>query len=110
MNNKINEAEEFLLYDCDIPYKTKLSQQFFWPIYRHKVAITGFNFKNLNLFEYFVLKFTEAAGKEKSVLKKLTAMEEDLIDFLQQRLYHKNYLDENYYITESGKQLLWELT
>lgn len=110
MNNKINEAKDFLLYNCDIPYKTKLSKQFFWPIYRHKVAITGFNFKNLNLFEYFVLKFTEVAGKEKSVLKKLTAMEEDLIDFLQQRLYHKNYLDENYYITESGKQLLWELT
>ncbi|UTC82221.1 hypothetical protein [Treponema denticola] len=110
MNNKINEAEDFLLYDCDIPYKTKLSKQFFWPIYRHKVAITGFNFQNLNLFEYFVLKFTEAAGKEKSVLKKLTAMEEDLIDFLQQRLYHKNYLDENYYITESGKQVLHEIT
>ena len=110
MNNKINEAKDFLLYNCDIPYKTKLSKQFFWPIYRHKVAITGFNFKNLNLFEYFVLKFTEVAGKEKSVLKKLTAMEEDLIDFLQQRLYHKNYLDENYYITENGKQLLWELT
>lgn len=109
MSNKINEVNDFLFYNCDIPYKTKLSKQFFWPIYRYKIAITGFNLGNLNLFEYFILKFTEAVGKEKSDLKKLTAMEEDLIDFLQQKLYHKNYLDENFYITESGKQLLHEI-
>ncbi len=109
MDNKIKETEDFIICDYDIPFSTRLQKQFFWPVYRHNVAISGFSFGKLNLFEYFMLKFIASAEKDKSKLKILTGMQEDLIDFLQQKLANKGYLDENFYINEIGKSILSEI-
>lgn len=103
MRINLNEIKSFLVYNYEIPFSTRLAKQFFWPLYRYQVAVTGFNTHSLNIFEFFMLRFLSAENYRIETLKKLTGMEEDLIDFLQQRLYHKGLLDENYYVTESGK-------
>lgn len=103
MRINLNEIKSFLVYNYEIPFSTRLAKQFFWPLYRYQVAVTGFNTHNLNVFEFFMLQFLSAENYSIETLKKLTGMEADLIDFLQQRLYHKGFLDENYYVTESGK-------
>ena len=103
MRIDLNEIKSFLVYNYEIPFSTRLAKQFFWPLYRYQVAVTGFNTHNLNVFEFFMLQFLSAENYSIETLKKLTGMEADLIDFLQQRLYHKGFLDENYYVTESGK-------
>ncbi|PID27394.1 MAG: hypothetical protein CR982_05470 [Candidatus Cloacimonadota bacterium] len=109
MDNKIKEAEDFIIYDYKIPFSTRLQKQFFWPVYRYKVSISGFSFGVLNLFEYFMLKFIASAGKDKLKLKSLTGMQEDLIDFLQQKLTNKGYLDDNFYINKKGLSILSEI-
>ena len=106
MRTNLNEIKSFLVYNYEIPFSTRLAKQFFWPLYRYQVAVTGFNTHRLNIFEFFMLKFLSAENYRIETLKKLTGMEEDLIDFLQQRLYHKGLLDENYYVTESGRGYL----
>ena len=98
MRINLNEIKSFLVYDYEIPFSTRLAKQFFWPLYRYQVAVTG-----LNVFEFVMLQFLSAENYSIETLKKLTGMEADLIDFLQQRLHHKGFLDENYYVTESGK-------
>lgn len=103
MRIDLNEIKSFLVYDYEIPFSTRLAKQFFWPLYRYQVAVTGFNTHNLNVFEFVMLQFLSAENYSIETLKKLTGMEADLIDFLQQRLHHKGFLDENYYVTESGK-------
>ncbi len=103
MRINLNEIKSFLVYNYEIPFSTRLAKQFFWPLYRYQVAVTGFNTHNLNVFEFFMLQFLSAENYSIETLKKLIGMEADLIDFLQQRLYHKGFLDENYYVTESGK-------
>lgn len=103
MRINLNEIKSFLVYDYEIPFSTRLAKQFFWPLYRYQVAVTGFNTHNLNVFEFVMLQFLSAENYSIETLKKLTGMEADLIDFLQQRLHHKGFLDENYYVTESGK-------
>ena len=103
MRINLNEIKSFLVYNYEIPFSTRLAKQFFWPLYRYQVAVTGFNTHRLNIFEFFMLKFLSAENYRIETLKKLTGMEADLIDFLQQRLHHKGFLDENYYVTESGK-------
>jgi len=103
MRINLNEIKSFLVYNYEIPFSTRLAKQFFWPLYRYQVAVTGFNTHNLNVFEFFMLQFLSAENYSIETLKKLTGMEADLIDFLQQRLSHKGFLDENYYVSESGK-------
>lgn len=103
MRINLNEIKSFLVYNYEIPFSTRLAKQFFWPLYRYQVAVTGFNTHNLNVFEFVMLQFLSAENYSIETLKKLTGMEADLIDFLQQRLHHKGFLDENYYVTESGK-------
>lgn len=103
MRINLDQIKSFLVYDYAIPFSTRLAKQFFWPLYRYQVAVTGFNAYSLNVFEFFMLKFLSAENYSIKTLKKLTGMEDDLIDFLRQRLHHKGFLDENYYVTESGR-------
>ena len=83
MRINLNEIKSFLVYNYEIPFSTRLAKHFFWPLYRYQVAVTGFNTHRLNIFEFFMLKFLSAENYRIETLKKLTGMEEALIDFLQ---------------------------
>ena len=85
MSINIEEFKSFLNYDYDIPFATRLCKQFFWPLYRYKVAVKGVKSED-NLFETFLLKFVSAGNHDMESLQKLTGMDLDLLVFLL-RLY-----------------------
>ncbi|MEL3908225.1 MAG: hypothetical protein P1P64_04330 [Treponemataceae bacterium] len=110
MTNKnkfdIDSVNDFLFYDYELKMNLALSKKFFWPCYRKTIAIKNFPLLKMNLFDFYILQFTESSGNKSEKLAEVSGLDADLVDFLQQRLNHKGLLDEFYYLTEEGKTFL----
>ncbi len=82
--------------------KTRLHEKVLWPCYEYTIAIRGGTTFGDNVLESLILQLAEVNVRDSNQLSSMTGLESDLVSFLQDRLLHKGFLDENMCITEEG--------
>ena len=96
-------SERFLDYPpAAVRFPEAVRKRAFWPCWSYLVPLKGISPEDFNSFDTLVLKLTDAGITGIRDLSSRTGLEGDLLVFIQDRLFHRGFLDERLHLTEQA--------
>lgn len=105
-NNKYNQ--NYAIYMCDYVGKMDiLSQEYLlWPFYSINVVVPKAARKGINIFEETILDLISIGYTDSAIISDIVMLDEELINFIKNRLLHQKYINDDYEVSELGVKML----